>query len=603
MEGDVSKETKGKAGKSKKPIDRGLFGCFLDADLLAYKGFCFFLYGAYGGFIPYLPLYFKQLGLGAHFAGMIVGIRPLIQCVGAPFFGVLADRFHAGKAIFLGGTFAWIIKALMILAITPHHQHCIKILENNTANASYVFAYNLWDFSEHEDDQWVVVPFNGPVVIQENRITIVDHTALKQLEVATETPKVNIKPLEHDRNQENAERVTKPGVKPTEVDTDKKLNESATEEPKTRSPEVRRRRLQQSFHARKLLEVDAPEQAFLHFANLGKEITQVVNVFDPKLNKTVQYLTQIDSNEVNSLFIIYLLVIIIGEFLESPAYGLSDASMLKKLGDDRDYYGRIRMWGSFGWCVASLMVGGIIYTTRFYLCSVLQNNYLVVFYLFIAMAAAAFVNALWFQFEYGDKDEESGKLSKVVQSLFTVRHCSFLVGVMYTGMCYGLLVHFVNWYIDDLGGNTLIMGSAGALRECGGIAFFFLSGPVVRSLGSLNTMLIGVLSYVVCFLCYSVLVDPWTALALEALDGASYALVWSNCVRYMGMVGDPLGMIDTTQGRVQNLLARPGEIIEGFPLPLNQKTHRVSSNAIFNWLCCAWSAWNVSYQEFIRFLY
>lgn len=205
MEGDVSKETKGKAGKSQKPIDRGLFGCFLDADLLAYKGFCFFLYGAYGGFIPYLPLYFKQLGLGAHFAGMIVGIRPLIQCVGAPFFGVLADRFHAGKAIFLGGTFAWIIKALMILAITPHHQHCIKILENNTANASYVFAYNLWDFSEHEVDQWVVVPFNGPVVIQENRITIVDHTALKQLEVATETPKVNIKPLEHDRNQENAE--------------------------------------------------------------------------------------------------------------------------------------------------------------------------------------------------------------------------------------------------------------------------------------------------------------------------------------------------------------------------------------------------------------
>lgn len=32
------------------------FKCFYEADYLLFKGFCFFLYGAYGGFIPYLPL-------------------------------------------------------------------------------------------------------------------------------------------------------------------------------------------------------------------------------------------------------------------------------------------------------------------------------------------------------------------------------------------------------------------------------------------------------------------------------------------------------------------------------------------------------------------
>ena len=530
-----------KASTEEPEENLGLFSCFFDADLLAYKGFCFFLYGAYGGFIPFLTLYFKQLGIQANYAGTLVGIRPLIQCIGAPFFGVLANRFHAGKVLLLGGIFAWILKALMILAITPHDQHCIKLLENKTSNQTFVYAYNLWDFSSQEDNWVVLSSLNEPVLIKENKITVVRPEAKEAPEAIPNKIK---KPLKQDKNPEAAVAVEAP----TEGSNNSKRMHGKLHSSKEDDPAMFAR----PFQKRKLLAVDAPEKDFLTFADLGKKITTVVKVLDQKLNMTIEYITQIDTVEVQNMYVTFLLVIIIGEFLESPAYGLSDASLLKRLGPNRDYYGRIRMWGSLGWMVAALLVGSVTYSASFYLCGVLTNNYILIFYVFIAMVAAAFVNALWYKFDYSNADadpkDRSAKLGQLAEKVMRARHVCFLVGVLYIGFCYGLLVHFVNWYVDDLGGSPLIMGVNGAARELAGIAFFFLSGPMIRSLGNLNTLLLSVAAYVVCFLCFAVLDNPWVAPLLELLDGATYALAWSNSVSYMGMIGDPIGMVETTQG-------------------------------------------------------
>ena len=152
------------------------FKCFYEADYLLFKGFCFFIYGAYGGFIPYLPLYFKQLFLGARYAGIIVGIRPLIQCIGAPFWGIIADRYHAGRIIFLGSVVAWIVKAGVLLTVRPHYQHCVEIYTNNTANLTYVYAYDLWNAEEENREHWLVVPLDHPIVIKHNKIVTVDQS-------------------------------------------------------------------------------------------------------------------------------------------------------------------------------------------------------------------------------------------------------------------------------------------------------------------------------------------------------------------------------------------------------------------------------------------
>ncbi|CAH3181278.1 unnamed protein product, partial [Porites evermanni] len=408
-----------KRRKVKRPQQSAdFFKCFYEADYLLFKGFCFFIYGAYGGFIPYLPLYFKQLFLGANYAGIIVGIRPLIQCIGAPFWGIIADRYHAGRIIFLGSVMAWIVKAGVLLTVRPHYQHCVEVYKNNTANLTYVYAYDLWNAEEENREHWLV----NKEKAKANDSKAVQETKKRKVFMDDESESRGLAPL---------------------ID----LVEDET---------------------------TAPGNFEKMSKTLNLKLFRKAEVYSKELQAPIQFITLIDVSETEFMFILFLLIVIIGEFFESPTYALSDASLLKRLGDDRAYYGRIRMWGSLGWALASAMVGLIVMSSTFKLCEVKQTNYVIAFYIFIAFVAAAFVHGLWFRFKY-DEEKNFEDIGKVAPLLLNLRHTSFLFATLYTGFCYGILVHFVNWYIDDLGGSSSIMGAAGAAREIAALIMFAFS--------------------------------------------------------------------------------------------------------------------------------
>ena len=526
------------------------FKCFYEADYLVFKGFCFFLYGAYGGFIPYLPLYFKQLFLGASYAGIIVGIRPLIQCIGAPFWGVIADRYHAGRIIFLGSVIAWIVKAFVILAVRPHDQHCIEMYSNKTANVSYVYAYDLWTETKQEE-KWVVLPLDNPIIIEKNKIAVVEEHEIKHAPDESLPKEVleNSGPLDQKGKTKKGRRTYKHQAYPEKEVLDEKMPSKMSR----RSEQLARRVMNKTKADDDVLyesEVKIDLNESKQNEALSSKITHVVEVYKEELNASVTFITNIDTKEVDFMFVLFMIIIIVGEFLESPTYALSDASLLKRLGDDREYYGRIRMWGSLGWAVASAMVGLLINYSTFKLCQVVQNNYIIAFYVFVGFVAAAFANSLWFRFSYDD-EKKFEDIGKVAPMLLSLRHTSFLLATLYTGFCYGILVHFVNWYIDDIGGSSAIMGAAGAAREISALIMFAMSATTLQALGNVNSMVLCLLVYIICFICYSILDDPWVAVALEVLDGGTYGLVWSTCVNYMSAVGSSLGVIETTQGKTQ----------------------------------------------------
>ena len=66
----------------------------------------------------------------------------MVQIIGAPFYGAIADHCKAGKPLLLGGVLAWILKALMLLAVRPYDQQCIHLYNNDTANTTntYILA-------------------------------------------------------------------------------------------------------------------------------------------------------------------------------------------------------------------------------------------------------------------------------------------------------------------------------------------------------------------------------------------------------------------------------------------------------------------------------
>ena len=538
------------------------FRCFFDVDFLIFKGFSFFIYGAYGGLTPFLPLYFKQLALGASYVGLIVGIRPLIQCIGAPFWGVLADRYRAGKIIFIGSLFAWIAKALVILSVRPHNQHCITIYTNTSANKSYVHVYDLWSPRTGEDDiQWVALPL-GHLEIEKNKeVAVVNERIKGKLTADSLTGNVLKKSSRNNRRTKH-NPLKNTGISKTRGSSDsKRYTSSVTKDRRSDylskdtfkyETNVLYAGLKLPSNNRESREMSPGKREEALSERLGLEITKIVEVYDEKLRGWMAFLTSIDKNEVDFMFVIFLLIIIIGEFLESPTYALSDASLLKRLGEEKEYYGNMRLWGSVGWAAASAIVGVIISVSTFKLCEVSQNNYVIAFYLFLGFVAGAFVNALWFRFTYDDKKhlEDIGKIGPLLLGL---RHSSFLVATLYTGFCFGIVVHFINWVIEDLGGTSAIMGAAFAAREIAAVAMFGLSATAIQAMGAVNTMVLCLMSYIIYFICYSIIDEPWMAVALQVLDGATYGLLWSNCVNYMSIVGCQLGLIETTQGKCSTI--------------------------------------------------
>ena len=405
------------------------------SDLFIYKFFCLLLYGSYGGLYPYLPLYFKQLGLGANQAGTIVGIRPVVQCLGAPFWGTLADRYKAGRIILMGGVMAWVVKAFLILAVQPQNQQCIEVYVNVSGNRSetLIYARNLWKLNG--DEKWVTVPLvKKPVIIQKNKLVKVGpgrqfkNVNLRPTARPTTVPaNISAKASEHKVNaNHNRSRSFSSDTAMIElvqdaIDIDiagpyllshvsevQGKNYQAREEGKVSEKSVKPSNISSSDPTsasdNKDKDTRQPKQTLI---GIGKVIAHTVKKFDKSLNATVTFVTQLDTSELYHLFVIFTLFMVIGEFLESPTYTLSDSSLLKCLGEQVDKYGLVRMFGSLGAGIAVAVVGGIVYTSRFELCATIQQNYMVAFYIYIVLASGAFFTVLGFSFEY--HEEPAGK--------------------------------------------------------------------------------------------------------------------------------------------------------------------------------------------------
>lgn len=70
----------------------------LNQDLLIAKTFYFFFFSAFGSLFPLLAVYFKQMGMNPTQSGFLIGVRPFVEFLAAPFWGSMADRFRKGNA-------------------------------------------------------------------------------------------------------------------------------------------------------------------------------------------------------------------------------------------------------------------------------------------------------------------------------------------------------------------------------------------------------------------------------------------------------------------------------------------------------------------------
>ena len=103
-----------------------------------------------------------------------------------------------------------------------------------------------------------------------------------------------------------------------------------------------------------------PHRAVLDIHKDDEDIMYVVETADGSENVTkAEYNILRESigwiyedDDLNRIFVTILLLILLGEFFQSPTTALSDAGTIQELGmENLEYYGSQRAWGPVGWAV------------------------------------------------------------------------------------------------------------------------------------------------------------------------------------------------------------------------------------------------------------
>ncbi|XP_011496163.1 PREDICTED: major facilitator superfamily domain-containing protein 6 [Ceratosolen solmsi marchali] len=506
--------------RGKNDFIESLFGT-VDQELLTVKTFYFFFYSAFGSLFPLMGVYFKQMGMNASQCGLLIGLRPFIEFLSAPFWGSWADRWKKGKLILLASLSSWIIFTLPLGFIQPPATSCM-IYKNHT---NYLYI--------PDSDQR----------IQKRSVTFDNlngnFSNMKDLKNKIYHIQYNINKFNFQRHRRSIKILSSsPGQSPISVSYAVNYNNS-------------------------------------DHKGWVKPIFSSIVYRLPDIQKT---------------FFLLLLLVVVGEFFSAPAITLADSAVITLLGEDTDRYGHQRMFGSLGWGLAMFFVGiALDHSTAFpdHPCGpdAKEKNYTICFAIFSVLMGAALITATQINFKYDsisiephvqkspveitreeqlqnqlseqlnlpglqdsiktpqlteDKTKIFAQTTREIPEWVTIlkqfkdlKCASFLFVAWYMGFGIGLIFTFLFWHLQDYGGTPTLFGVASVINHISEIFAYFFSFRLIRQIGHVKVLCLGLGGNVIRFLYISWLKNPWWVLPFEFIQGITHAAVWAACCSYI----------------------------------------------------------------------
>ncbi|NWY99548.1 MFSD6 protein, partial [Loxia curvirostra] len=517
----------------------------INNDLLISKVFYFFFYSAYGSLYPLLPVYYKQLGMTPSQSGLLVGIRYFIEFCSAPFWGVVADRFKKGKIVLLFSLLCWVLFNLGIGFVRPATLRCVPkgLPPAHPTNASSLLT------------------------------TILQNSSLSPplTTVSAASPKVRGRRDLVTSNSVTLETTGTPNPEITFLVPTQSNGEDFT--------------LENSTHL--ILQSTTTSPASLGNTTLSSTPASISTKPMPSDQAVLVY----DQQEVEAIFLLILLVVIIGEFFSASSVTIVDTITLQYLGKQRDRYGLQRMWGSLGWGLAMLSVGiGIDYThTEVAIegqgCKAPEyKNYRIVFIVFGVLMTMALIVATQFRFHYAHFKQDENKRKEVeisqvdrnasnessdntptsmsqsqsfsfwdlIKLLCSIQYGSVLFVAWFMGFGYGFVFTFLYWHLEDLNGTTTLFGVCSVLSHVSELTAYFFSHKLIELVGHIRVLYIGLACNTARYIYISYLENAWTVLPMEVLQGVTHAAIWAACISYLSAAVPP-ELRTSAQGILQGL--------------------------------------------------
>jgi PPP family 3-phenylpropionic acid transporter len=232
-------------------------------------------------------------------------------------------------------------------------------------------------------------------------------------------------------------------------------------------------------------------------------------------------------------------------FFSALVIPMGDSSTLHMLGEQKSRYGKIRLWGSVGWGIASPLVGRLIdgygLVASFTVASAL---YLVVMLVSLGMSHAR--SRLKASFWRG-----------VRQVLADRRWYSFLALAAVGGMCMSVVNSYLLLFMDSLGASKTLMGWVMVVATLSEIPVLFYVNRWLKRWGARRLMAVSIAAYALRGWLVSLAQTPEMLLPIQLLHGATFALLIGAGVSLADEMS-PQGLSATGQGLFSAALAGIG---------------------------------------------
>uniref|UniRef100_A0A7S3VB90 Major facilitator superfamily (MFS) profile domain-containing protein n=1 Tax=Chaetoceros debilis TaxID=122233 RepID=A0A7S3VB90_9STRA len=133
--------------------------------------------------------------------------------------------------------------------------------------------------------------------------------------------------------------------------------------------------------------------------------------------------------------------------------------------------------------------------------------------------------------------------ARIRQGIAMLLHSSdamvFFFLVFLVGTTSGIIENFAYVRIREVGGTGKEMGICRLTSSMAGAPMFWFSGPLTEKLGADRVLVLSLVSYILRFLIYALLRNPYQALPAEALRGVTFAAFWSTGTVFAHKISPP----------------------------------------------------------------
>ncbi|XP_022785248.1 major facilitator superfamily domain-containing protein 6-like isoform X2 [Stylophora pistillata] len=268
--------------------------------------------------------------------------------------------------------------------------------------------------------------------------------------------------------------------------------------------------------------------------------------------------------DINTIFLIFVFIVFVGELLASPAFSLANSESVDYLGENSRDFGKIRLWGPIGHMIAAPTTALFVTHYHYMLCGEYQDNFAFVFTVIFIMALTSLVSVTQFgdqAIEHSDNTEENGDGKPLTLLDFFSRYQNivFIVMTFLIGCFDGVVLTFGFWYTKTLDVTiaTLVFGFSRMTSSAVSVVFLGFTGLCVKKTGYTGVIVFSMMLFVTWFVGMSLMKNPWLMLLFETVGYTAYVTGFTGLISYFGEV-TPTYLMDTVQGGVNSLFLGVG---------------------------------------------